>query len=562
MLARIPADVSKRLALSILALALVGAACGEPPAGEVDFGSGRQFVPQIADSIDDVGLGAAIALDADGVPFISYLGFPATLAEGEIPLGRPVGAPFVPGVLIASQKGGVWNRGAAAMYRDAPALVSVPFGPATVETLSSATAENTNGTDIAVDADGTMHVVWTAPDGIWYASGSESFTAEQVTTFLPSLSEAGPIGWPSVAVDESGEPWIAATVATTIGQEVIAATPTGDGWDVQTVAEVTQCSECPDPARTGIAVGADGPVVVYADPASGAVMAAGLHGRSWTSETVEARADGTGISVDVGTDGSMFAAYYAGRDTVSLAVNDGDGWVATDAATIGSGNADGQSTGVAVADDGTVYLGYVDPATGSVVLAAGSAGGVFEPIPTRATEGGRWPAVDVTPDGATVSLAWYDPEGQDLAYGTFADSTDLVLAAPSPPFVPASGAPGGGAECTADTTPPATDVTVVAPPGAAASGFDVTCVVVPAGEEISITFDNQDPGQGQLHNLSGYTDSTAADQLFTSGPAAQGPETQGPAPFGPFDAGSYYFQCDVHPTTMNGAFVAAKVKKK
>jgi plastocyanin len=256
----------------------------------------------------------------------------------------------------------------------------------------------------------------------------------------------------------------------------------------------------------------------------------------------------------------MFAAYYAGKDTVSLAVTDGGGWIATDAATVGSGSADGESTGVAVADDGTAYLTYVDPGTRSVVLASGSAGGVFEPVPTRATEGGKWPAVDVTPDGATVSLAWYDPEGQDLAYGTVADSTDLILAAPSPPFAPATGAPTGGAECTADSTPPATDVTVVAPAGAAGSGFDQTCLVVPAGQKISITFDNQDPGQ--LHNLSGYTDSTAADQLFTSGLPAAGPETQGPAPFGPFDAGSYHFQCDVHPTTMFGTFLVAKVKKK
>jgi plastocyanin len=560
MLARIPADVPKRLALSILALAFVGAACGQPPAGEVDLGSGRQFVPQIADSIDDVGAGASIALNGDGVPFISYFGFPAKLAEGEIPVGRPVGAPFVPGVLIASQQKGVWNRGAAAMYRDPPALVSVPFGPATVESLSKATAQSTNGTDIAMAADGTMHVVWTGPDGVWYASGKDSFTVEQVMKFLPPLSEAGPIGWPSVALDDSGTPWIAATVTTSAGQQVMAATPRGDGWDVRTVAEIAPCAGCPDPGRTDIAATSEGPVVVYADPANDAVMAARPDGRSWTSQTVEARADGEGISVTVGKDGTLFAAYYAGKGIVSLATSDGETWAATDAATIGSGSVEGETTGVAVADDGTTYLTYLDPGTGSVVLASATGGGAFKPIATRATEGGKWPAVDVTPDGATVSLAWYDPEGQDLAFGTVADSGGLVLAAPSPTFVPASAAPGGGAECTADSTPPATDVTVTAPPGAAASGFDQTCVVVPAGQKVSITFDNQDPGQP--HNLSGYTDPSAAKQLFTSGPFVPGPETQGPASFGPFDAGTYHFQCDVHPATMNGTFVVAEAKKK
>ncbi|MEP6476813.1 MAG: hypothetical protein ABJC60_06040 [Actinomycetota bacterium] len=551
--------MSKRLAL-LLALALVGAACGEPPSGEIDFGSGRQFVPQIADSTDDVGLGAAIALDADGVPFISYFGFPARLAEGEIPVGRPVGAPFVPAVLIASQRDGVWNRGAVAMDRDAPALVSVPFGPDTVETLSTATPDNTNGTDVAVGADGTMHVVWAAADGIWYAGGTDSFAAEKVISHLPPLSQAGPLGWPAVAVDGDGNPWVAATVtAPGGGQEVVAATSHGGGWDVQTVAELAACGGCPQPERTGIAVGPDGPVVVYADPAGQAVMAARLQGRSWISEVVEAGADGAGISATTGKDGTLYAAYYADRQTVRVATSDGKGWAARDVATVGSGKADGQSTGVAVADDGTVYLTYVDPGASSVVLTSAEDGGGFEPIPTIATEGGQWPAVDVTPDGATVSLAWYDPQVQDLAYATFADSGGLVLAAPSPTFVP-SQAPGAGSGCTADTTKPVTDVTVVAAPGAQASNFEQTCVVVPAGQEVSITFDNQDPGQ--MHNLSGYTDSSAADQLFTSGPFAPGPETQGPAPFGPFDEGTYYFQCDVHPTTMNGIFIVAKAKKK
>ncbi len=559
MLARIPADVSKRLVLPIIALALVGAACGQPPNGEVDFGSGRQFVPQVADSIDDVGLGAALALDADGVPFISYFGFRAKLAEGEIPVARPVGAPFVPAVLVASQQDGVWNRGAAAMFRDPPDRVAVPFGPDTVESLSDASAANTNGTDVAIGADGTMHVVWAGPDGIWYASGTDSFTAEKVISHLPAISEAGPLGWPAIAVDGDGNPWLAATVtASDGGQDVMAATSRNGAWDVQTVAHLTPCPGCPSPERTGIAVGPDGPVVVYADPAGGAVMAASLHGRSWTTETVDPGAEGTGISVGVGKDGTIFAAYYASKDTVGLATSDGNGWAATDAATIGSGGASGEGTGVAVADDGTVYLTYVDPGTATVVLASSAAGGGFEPIPTQATDGGQWPAVDVTPDGATVSLAWYEPEAQDLAYATVADSTDLVLAAPSPPFAASSEAPSGGADCSADTTKPVTDVTVVAPTGAQASGFEQTCVVVPEGQKISITFDNQDAGVP--HNLSGYQDSSAVDKLFTSGLPAAGPETQGPAPFGPFDPGNYYFQCDVH-TNMNGTFVVAEAKK-
>jgi plastocyanin len=571
--------VSKRLVLPILALALVAAACSEPPVGEVEFGSGKQFVPEVADSIDNVGIGAAVALDADGVPYVSYWGFPAVLKKGEIAVGRPIGAPFVPGVLLASEQEGVWHRGAAAMYQDAPARVTVPFGPATVPTLEAAGPTSTNGTDVAVGADGSVHVVWTAPDGIWYASGPEPFSAEQVVQQLPSLSTAGPIGWPSVALDEGGAPWVAATVATPIGQQVIAATPSGDGWDVQTVAELEPCAGCPQPARTGIAVTPDGPVVVYADPASGAVMAARRDGRRWTTETVDNGADGVGISVAAGSDGSIVAAYYAGKEGVTVATSDGAGsWTTVDAATVGAPEPsptptstasatpapaaptapeDERGTGVAVTDDGTVYLTYVDPASG-VVRAAAAEGGEFQPIETRSTDGGRWPDVAATPDGATVALTWYAPDQEDLAFASYVDAGSIPIAKPSPSLVLSSEA-GGGAECSADTAAPVTDITLVAPSGAAGTGFDTSCIVAPAGEKLTLTFDNQDPGGA--HNAHFLT-AAGGDELFTSGPITPGPETQGPETEDPVDEGTYYFQCDAHPDTMNGTFLVVKAPKK
>jgi plastocyanin len=611
MLARIPADVSKRLAPPIpllgrlLVVGVLLVACGAPPAGEVDLGSGRRFIPQIVDSIDNVGLQAAVALDADGVPFVTYLGFPAVLAEGEIAVTRPVGAPFVPGVLLANQAKGVWNRGAVAMYQDPPDRVSVPFGPATVESLSDATALNMNGTDVAVGADGTIHAVWAGPDGIWYASGSDSFTAEQVTKQLPSVSRAGPIGWPSIAVDDAGTPWIAATTSDAAGQHVIAATPDGDTWDVQVVADVAAgCANCSDAGRTGIAVTPDGPVIVYADPQAG-VMAARQRGRSWTTETVEAGADGTGISLSANSDGALTASYYASRQSVSLATSDGGSWSTTEAAAMeptspspsvspspspaaaaspsASGSAsptaapsptlappanpvaaaeratDSRSTGIAVTDDGTVYLTYVDPGADAVVLASSADGAAFAPIETSGTEGGRWPDISVTPDGATVSLAWYAPDQQDLAVGIYADVTGLTVAAPSPPFAVGTTTGGSTTECSADTTEASTDLQVEAPTGAVARGFLQTCLVAPAGQKLTLTFDNQDPGQS--HNAHFYTAAPPdGTDLFQSGLPTPGPETQGPENVDPQDAGTYYFQCDVHPT-MNGTFVVVKGKK-
>ncbi len=580
-LARIPADVSKRLVLPILALALVAAACSEPPIGEVDFGSGRQFVPEVADSIDNVGIGAAVAYDADGVPYVSYWGFPAVLAKGQIAVARPIGAPFVPGVLLVSPQKGVWHRGAAAMYQDPPTRVTVPFGPATVPTLQDATTDNANGTDVAVGADGSVHVVWTAPDGIWYASGPEPFAAQQVVNQLPTLSFSGPLGWPSVTVDDSGTPWVAATVAMPTGQEVIAATPKGDRWDVQTVASLDPCAGCPDPARTGIASTPDGPVVVYADPAAGAVMAARQHGRTWTTEQVEAGVDGAGISVAATSDGSLVAAYYAGKDRVSVATSDGGAWSASEAATLSAptptpsssaapsatttpaaeapGQSEGRSTGVAITDDGTEYLTYTDPASGVVLASSSPDGGGFERIETRGTESGEWPDVAVTPDGAGVSLAWYAPDQQNLVFGTYAEADSITLAKPSPSLVLSTEAPAG-AECSADTVKPATDITVTAPVGAVSSGFAETCVVAPAGQPLTLTFDNQDTGQ--THNADFYTAAPpAGTSLFSSGDPTPGPETQGPVDVDPQKEGTYYFQCDVH-TNMNGTFLVVAAPKK
>lgn len=81
--------------------------------------------------------------------------------------------------------------------------------------------------------------------------------------------------------------------------------------------------------------------------------------------------------------------------------------------------------------------------------------------------------------------------------------------------------------------------------------FDTSCLAVPAGKPFTIAFDNQDPAIP--HNVSIYTDEAATTALFT-GDLVTGPKKityKVPA----LDAGTYFFRCDVHPTTMTGAFV-------
>jgi plastocyanin len=76
-----------------------------------------------------------------------------------------------------------------------------------------------------------------------------------------------------------------------------------------------------------------------------------------------------------------------------------------------------------------------------------------------------------------------------------------------------------------------------------------------AGTAFTVEFVNDDPPQ--VHNWTLYTDSSAGERLGGS----QG--VQEPVPAGEtvtyevpaLDAGSYFFRCDFHPTTMVGTFV-------
>ncbi|MDH4112262.1 MAG: hypothetical protein OEV60_06190, partial [Actinomycetota bacterium] len=130
--------MSKRLPIIVCALALVTAACGSIPDGEIVAGEGARFVPFVAEFLDDAGLGNSVAVDAEGVPYASYWIFPAELKEGEIPVGRPLGSPYIvtddqepkegAAVGVASLSAeGVWTRGAAAQVRETPSGVYIPY---------------------------------------------------------------------------------------------------------------------------------------------------------------------------------------------------------------------------------------------------------------------------------------------------------------------------------------------------------------------------------------------------------------------------------------------------
>ncbi|MEX0832363.1 MAG: hypothetical protein WD276_00590 [Actinomycetota bacterium] len=518
----------KRLIPSLLAFALVATACSsQPPPAELEFKPGRQFIPQVVDFTSDVGRSPSIALDSEGSPVLTYLGFAPILEPGELPELRPVSAPRLPGVLFADQTEGIWNHGA--VVEEDEDLVE-PVGEDEVPPPFDGAA-----TAIAADSNGTLHVIYTDRSGLQYSTDGGTGLFER-----PQRVAGGDVYGASIAVDSSGNPW----VAYYRGQLVEVSTLVGGRWDDKDVLKAAPCGDCPT-VRTAIAAGSAGPIVAYTSGNS--LLTAELSGDEWTIRRIPQ--GGSGVSMTVDDRGDAHLAFYSREEEVVYARAGANQLLSESVGRFSSAeNPVGWSTGIAIDDKGTVYIAWHEGADDRVHLSSGKSGD-FKEIPTPGTEGGTWPSVAVAPDGSMVWVAWYDHINEDLQLGTYGEAEEIVIAQPSPSPTEAGPAPPPE---TAECEPKGATVKAVASTGAVANGFGQDCLAAVADKSFNLVFDNGDTGVP--HNLSVYTDSGASDQLATSGPPVPGPEVQ-KAKAKPIEAGDYFFQCDVHPTTMNGAFV-------
>ena len=82
--------------------------------------------------------------------------------------------------------------------------------------------------------------------------------------------------------------------------------------------------------------------------------------------------------------------------------------------------------------------------------------------------------------------------------------------------------------------------------------FNMSTITVPAGASVTVNFDNQD--SGIPHNFAVYTNSSATTEIFR-GQIITGPATTTYHFTAPSTPGTYFFRCDVHPTSMTGSFV-------
>jgi plastocyanin len=81
--------------------------------------------------------------------------------------------------------------------------------------------------------------------------------------------------------------------------------------------------------------------------------------------------------------------------------------------------------------------------------------------------------------------------------------------------------------------------------------FDTKELKLPAATAFELEFDNEDPTQ---HNVAIY-DRQGGKAVFTGKIVNKGTTVYKVAPL---DAGTYYFQCDVHPGQMNGSVTVAQ----
>lgn len=154
-----------------------------------------------------------------------------------------------------------------------------------------------------------------------------------------------------------------------------------------------------------------------------------------------------------------------------------------------------------------------------------------------------------------VGLIKVDPSAPAApdSYPTMADPFSAGIE----PATAAGQTSGGGSSTTTTSSGSGTSSTSCKPSGttlelsAQNATFDTDCLAAPAGKPFTIVFDNTDPGVP--HNVAIYTDSSASTVLF-KGDVVSGP-LKVTYHVDALDPGTYYFRCDVHPTTMTGTFV-------
>ena len=521
--------MTRKLWLFPLVLVLLAAACAPPTSPNLPITTSQHWFASTVDAYLNAGLSASLALDSDGAPHLAYLSLNQTLPKGVIAPARPVTLPLIPAIMTADlTKDGVWEHGDVV---------------ATKEVTKPLSLKPTDQVALTIDGQGDQDVAFTESGELQFSQGPKggafSSTPDQV-----SQVGGGVVGL-SIATASDGTPWI----SWLDGSQVLAATKSGKKWITQQVATLASPAEAPN--RTWLVATGKGAAIAYGDPSGQGPMYATIRvsggrktlGVATTAVTIDPGAGGYGISL-ANANGNPMAAYYTKDGEVRLATSNGGNWTTTSVAQTGSGPDAGWSASVASGGKGPQYVAWYDAKRNETHLGSVSGGSVKE-LQAPGTVNGERPVASVSPDGSQVYVAYYDKVNLDLLLGDYVVSgtPQLTLAG-----VPSIGAPPTGAP-PAQCSPSGSTVDVVAQ----GIAFAQNCYAAPAGQAFTISFDNKDsavPHNFDVLTAAGGTHlfGATATQL-TTGPGSATYKVSAQKP------GTYYFQCDVHPTQMFGTFV-------
>ncbi|HEY3210806.1 MAG TPA: cupredoxin domain-containing protein [Actinomycetota bacterium] len=529
-----------RLGIVLAAAALAAAACApaeEPP--NIPIQAQGQLQVQVVDQLYDAGRGVAVALQPDGTPVVSYLLYKPVLKKGDIPPPVLPGQPQPPAVIFATLSKGIWNRVSVTPQQNNPAQGDAPE-------LANKQGQAVQGaeTDVAVDAQGKHHMVWSTPNGgLFYADDTAgNFGEAEKITGSPAFGA-------SIAVGSDGKPWVSFYA----GGSLRAAQRTAPGrWKTEEVRNNAGPASA-SATVSAIRVASSGePLVAFGDHGKTVV---GTHsGGAWQTEQIPG-GGGYGVSLALDKNGTPRVAFYDIEGNVHEAQSTGtSAWKVTDLGSTAPGAKEksdpGWSTSIAIDDKGTTFVTWADTKAKQIVM-ANDQDGNFAARPVSGSTNGTNPSLAVSADGKSLALAWFDSVNANLEVAQAA-SGGLTIAHPTP-AVPTGGATSQPTAATCE--PDGTTLQISAPTGASAAGFDKSCLAAPAGKAFTIDFNNQDTGTP--HNVEIFTDSSATNRLGGAKDASDFIVGPGTATYkvDTLKAGTYFFRCDIHPTVMTGTFV-------
>jgi plastocyanin len=85
------------------------------------------------------------------------------------------------------------------------------------------------------------------------------------------------------------------------------------------------------------------------------------------------------------------------------------------------------------------------------------------------------------------------------------------------------------------------------------TSYDPTELAAPAGADVTIVFDNDDPDL--QHNFALFQSEDALDDPIFEGPIITGVDSTEYKFTAPEEPGTYFYHCDVHPSVMTGDFI-------